>query len=46
MVDVISINGEKLMAEICSLPIYDEKGFILRGVDKKIPDKPNPWFKK
>jgi aminomethyltransferase len=45
-VDVISINGEKLMAEICSLPMYDEKGLILRGIDKNIPDKPNPWFEK
>ena len=39
-------NGEKLMAEICSLPMYDEKGLILRGIDKNIPDKPNPWFEK
>ena len=45
-VDVICINGEKLMAEICSLPMYDEKGLILRGIDKNIPDKPNPWFEK
>ena len=45
-VDVISINGEKLMAEICSLPMYDEKGLILSGIDKNIPDKPNPWFEK
>ena len=45
-VDVISINGEKLMAEICSLPMYDEKGLILRGIDKNIPDKPHPWFEK
>jgi hypothetical protein len=34
------------MAEICSLPMYDEKGLILRGIDKNIPDKPNPWFEK
>ena len=45
-VDVISINGEKLMAEICSLPMYDEKGLILRGIDKNIPNKPKPWFEK
>jgi len=44
-VEVTSINGEKLMAEICSLPMYDEKGLILRGVDKNIPHKPKPWFK-
>ena len=45
-VDVIGINGEKLMAEICSLPMYDEKGLILRGIDKNIPNKSNPWFEK
>jgi len=23
--------------------MYDEKGLILRGIDKTIPKEPNPW---
>ena len=31
------------MAEICSLPMYDENREIVRGRKIDIPQAPNPW---
>ena len=45
LVDVLGNNGENLIAEISTLPMYDKDGLILRGIDKNIPHNPNPWFK-
>ena len=45
-INVNGMNGEILKAEICSLPMYDKDGLILRGIDKNIPLNSNPWFAK
>ena len=45
LADVLGNNGENLIAEISTLPMYDKDGLILRGIDKNIPHNPNPWFK-
>ena len=45
-INVNGMNGEILKAEICSLPMYDKGGLILRGIDKNIPLNSNPWFTK
>ena len=42
-VDVIGLSDKYYKAQICTLPMYDEKGLILRGIDKTIPTEPNPW---
>ena len=42
-VDVLGLSDEYYKAQICTLPMYDEKGLILRGIDKTIPTSPNPW---
>ena len=42
-VDVLGLSDKYYKAQICTLPMYDEKGLILRGIDKTIPTEPNPW---
>lgn len=42
-VDVVGLSDKYYKAQICTLPMYDEKGLILRGIDKTIPKEPNPW---
>ncbi len=42
-VEVTGIDGKTYKGKICSLPMYDEKGLIVRGLNKDIPSKPNPW---
>ena len=43
VVDVKCVDGKLHKGEICSLPMYDEKGDIVRGINTNIPNKPNPW---
>ena len=35
--------GKIYKGEICSLPMYDEKNEIVRGLIENIPTKPEPW---
>ena len=42
-VDVTGIDGQTYSAQICSLPMYDEEGSIVRGKNTTIPDGPQPW---
>ena len=36
-------DGKIYKGEICSLPMYDEKNEIVRGLIENIPTKPEPW---
>ncbi|MFT5503876.1 MAG: glycine cleavage system aminomethyltransferase T [Gammaproteobacteria bacterium] len=37
------IDGEIHSAQLCSLPMYDSKGGIVRGKNTVIPSRPEPW---
>ena len=46
--DLVFIPGVVLderihKAELCKLPMYDPKGEIVRGINKDIPTKAEPW---
>ena len=43
VVDVKCTNGKIQKGELCELPMYDPNGDIVRGKNKEIPNKPNPW---
>ena len=43
IVDVSCDDGSLQKGEICTLPMYDEKGEIQRGLKVDIPSSPNPW---
>ena len=43
VVDVECTDGKFHKAEICTLPMYDPHGEIVRGLNTKIPTKPEPW---
>jgi aminomethyltransferase len=43
IVDVECTDEKIHKAELCKLPMYDPKGEIVRGIDKKIPIKAEPW---
>ena len=43
VVDVYCTNGKIQKGELCELPMYDPNGVIVRGKNKEIPNKPNPW---
>ena len=43
VVDVNCTNGKIQKGELCELPMYDQNEDIVRGKNKKIPNKPNPW---
>ena len=36
-------DGSVQKGEICTLPMYDEKGEIQRGLKEDIPSSPIPW---
>ena len=36
-------DGKLHKGQICKLPMYDEKGEIVRGIDRNIPNEPKPW---
>lgn len=42
-VEVDCTDGTRHRAELCTLPMYDAKGEIVRGIDTRIPDGPAPW---
>jgi len=40
----VECTDEKIhKAELCKLPMYDPKGEIVRGINKNVPNKPEPW---
>ena len=43
VVDVECTDEKFHKGEICKLPMYDPKGEIVRGINKNIPIKPEPW---
>ena len=43
IVDVKCTDGKLHKGQICKLPMYDEQGKIVRGLDRNIPNEPNPW---
>jgi hypothetical protein len=43
IVDVSCDDGSVQKGEICTLPMYDEKGEIQRGLKEDIPSSPIPW---
>ena len=43
IVDVSCDDGSLQKGEICTLPMYDEKGEIQRGLNEDIPSRPIPW---
>ena len=43
ILDVLDNKNKKLKGHICKLPMYDSKGEIVRGINRKFPQKPDPW---
>ena len=43
VVDVQCTDGKLHRGELCTLPMYDPKGEIVRGINKVIPTEPEPW---
>ena len=43
VVEVECVDGKIRKAELCELPMYDPKGEIVRGINKKIPIEAEPW---
>ena len=43
VVDVECIDNKIHKAELCRLPMYDPQGEIVRGINRDVPQKPNPW---
>jgi len=41
--NVMCIDGEVHRAKLCSLPMYDQQGDIVRGKNTVIPEGPEPW---
>ena len=44
IVDVKCTDGKLHKGQICKLPMYDEQGKIVRGIDRNIPHEPKPWI--
>ena len=44
ILDVDCTNGKTQKGELCKLPMYDQKGEIVRGKSRDIPKEPNPWI--
>ncbi len=42
-VGVIGTDGATYRAQLCSLPMYDAEGAIVRGRNTTIPEGPEPW---
>ena len=42
-VKVLGTDGKTYSAKLCSLPMYDPEGTIVRGKDTTIPKGPEPW---
>ena len=43
IVEVQCIDGKTRKGELCTLPMYDPKGEIVRGISKNVPTQPKPW---
>jgi glycine cleavage system aminomethyltransferase T len=43
VVDVQCSDGQLHQAELCTLPMYDPKGEVVRGINSAIPAGPEPW---
>jgi len=43
IVDVHCNDGNLHRAELCTLPMYDPKGELVRGINTTIPRAPEPW---
>ena len=43
VVDVQCTEGTLHRGVLCTLPMYDPKGEIVRGINKIIPTEPEPW---
>ena len=43
IVDVKCTDGKLRKGQICKLPMYDEQGEIVRGINRNIPHEPKPW---
>ena len=43
IVDVKCTDGKLHKGQICKLPMYDEQGEIVRGINRNIPNEPKPW---
>ena len=42
-VEVTGIDGKTYSAQLCSLPMYDEEGSIVRGKTATVLAGPQPW---
>jgi glycine cleavage system aminomethyltransferase T len=43
VVEVQSTDGTLRRAQLCTVPMYDTKGEIVRGINTVVPTKPEPW---
>ena len=43
VLNVLDAQNKNLKGYTCELPMYDEKGEIVRGIETKIPSEPNSW---
>tara|TARA_B110000503_G_scaffold21278_1_gene32297 strand:+ start:7837 stop:9090 length:1254 start_codon:yes stop_codon:yes gene_type:complete len=43
VVDVQCSDGQLHQAELCTLPMYDPKGEVVRGINSATPAGPEPW---
>jgi glycine cleavage system aminomethyltransferase T len=43
VVDVQCSDGQLHQAQLCTLPMYDPKGEVVRGINSTIPAGPEPW---
>ena len=43
VLNVLDAQNNNLKGYTCGLPMYDEKGEIVRGIETKIPSEPNSW---
>jgi aminomethyltransferase len=44
IVEVDCVDGDIHQAELCTLPMYDPKGEIVRGINTVVPKGPEPWI--
>ncbi len=44
-VEVYDYRNNNFEAYICDLPMYDKNTEIVKGIDRNIPQTPNPWFR-
>ena len=43
-ISIVGVDGKDYQAKLCTLPMYDEKGLIVRGKNTTIPMKSEPWL--